>query len=240
MPENQTNFAAVISNYAPRGLGRARLLSAQLKDVVDKVVIVINDDKNKTVDTWEQDRILYIRRPNTGMNIGAWSEAIPFVLENDISLFLQDECVLVDRQFVQKYKEIFLDQKIGMVGESINLKWCHPWSEIARSGLNYRISLWDGRTISRLEYYLLCMNQWGVAPSENGAHLRALIWAFSKSTLGRIKRFPIGTNKEQCIAAEISVSKIINQMGMEFCQASARPFAYFEHAEWRRDGTSKV
>jgi hypothetical protein len=237
----QNNAAAVISNYAPRGRMDVLRLIGQLKNLVDEVIVVVNDDLCQKLEVLSQaESVTFLRRPNTGMNIGAWSEAIPFVANKELSIFLQDECSLVDASFVARYKAVLRDSNVGMVGESMNQKWNRPWMEIAQSGLNYPVWLSDGRVISRVDYYISCMRQWKVLPSEDGSHLRALIWGFSSRALKKISHFPIGYNKEQCIAAEISVSKVVKQLGMDFCQSAAQPFSYFEHSEWRKDGVSKV
>lgn len=234
-----SNFSVVISNYAARGSFGVETLLSQLEGLVDEIVVVVNDDDCKKVESFSRDGVFYIRRPNVGMNIGAWSEAIPHLKHEGVSLFLQDECYVVNKLFRKRYEEIFDNPLVGMAGESINPKWNWPWLSIAQSGLNYPIQIQGGGVISRVNFYLNCMNYWGIDPGANGAHLRALVWAFSSEMLNKLGGFPIGFNKEECIASEIAVSKIVNQLGMTFVQSNDLPFTYFEHHEWSKDGVSK-
>jgi len=66
-----------------------------------------------------------------------------------------------------------------------------------------------------------------------------LVWAFRRDTLQRIKAFPIGRTKEECIAAEIATSKWVEQHGGRIAQVGPLPFQYIQHKEWRVDGSHK-
>jgi hypothetical protein len=129
-----------------------------------------------------------------------------------------------------------------MLGESLNRKWNHPWETLTNSPLNnYCDDHFIGSGCSRrVDTYLSAMQSWGVDPGETGAHLRSLVWAIRGDVLRQMGGFPIGNNKGECIAAEISVSRRVIQMGLEFDQIDRAPFFYFGHLEWRSDGSSKV
>ena len=202
-----SNFTAVISNYAPRGELGVNDLIQQLSDKVNKIIVVVNDDDCQQIKKSILNGIVRITRPNTGMNIGAWSEAIAHCKDSDYVVFLQDECKLVRYDFIESYRTLLSEPSIGMIGESINPKWDCEWSQIAKSNLNYTINHPNGQAISRVNYYLDCMIKWKINPGIHSTHLRALAWAFNKLALQAIESFPIGLNKEQCIAAEIAVSK---------------------------------
>jgi len=234
-----SRFTAVVSNYAPRGTENLRVLLDQLHPIVDQVIVVINDDSVSEVSTWKANGIQFIKRPNSGMNIGGWSESIDYCATDNFTLFLQDECRLVDDSFEKRYCEIFSNPDVGMVVESINPKWASSWEQIALSGLNYQIQLSNGQTISRVDFYRKCMQGWNIDPGVDGSHGRALTWAFRPDVLKKIKKFPIGKTKEECIASEISVSKLVQQIGYKFSQSEPQPFTFFEHNEWRKDGWSK-
>lgn len=232
-------FTAIISNYAPRGnLGVSNLIN-QLIDVVDRIIIVINDDSCAFLRKEISNEIIRITRPNTGMNIGAWSEAIEYVSDSDYTIFLQDECRLLCADFIDNYKNLLSQPNIGMIGESVNPKWDCEWLEISNSRLNYLINFPNGKSISRVSYYLECMKKWNINPGIRSTHLRSLVWAFNKKGLDAIDHFPIGLNKEECIAAEIAVSRKLIQKGLEFRQSDSSSFTYFEHHEWQKDGFSK-
>ena len=232
-------FTAIISNCAPRGnLGVCHLIN-QLIDIVNQIIIVINDDSCSFLRKEISNEIIRIIRPNTGMNIGAWSEAIEYSSDSDYTFFLQDECRLLRSDFIDNYKNLLSQPNIGMIGESVNPKWDCEWSEISNSRLNYLLNFSNGKSISRVSYYLECMNKWYINPGIRSTYLRSLVWAFNKKGLDAINHFPIGLNKEECIAAEIAVSRKLIQKGLEFRQSDKSCFTYFDHLEWQKDGFSK-
>jgi hypothetical protein len=233
------NITVVISNYAPRGEFLLNNLINQLINLVDQIIVVINDDYCNKIQIKVSKKITRLKRPNTGMNIGGWNDAIDFCQNSDYVIFLQDECKLIRSDFVENYKSILSQSNIGMVGESINPKWDCEWSEIEKSKLNYKIKLSNGEIKTRVTYYLECMKNWGVKPGTHSTHLRALVWGFNKIGLETLGGFPIGINKEECIAAEIAVSRKVIQNGMEFRQSSFNSFSFFEHDEWQKGGFSK-
>ncbi len=234
----RNKLTAVISNYAPRGRQDLNRLISQIENLVDKVLIVINDD-SCTESRFQNDGHLTITRANLGMNIGAWSEAIQYCDSDSHVIFLQDECTLVDSDFVNAYTKKFADEKVGMIGESLNLKWNLPWEQIRESSLNYKLPFNNNTLCNRVDLYLSCFRAWGIRPGLNGLHLRSLVWAFSAKAIQAIKNFPCGLTKEECIAAEIGVCKLVNQLGFEFIQSSEKPFAFFEHSEWEKHGFHK-
>lgn len=234
-----SKFIAVISNYAPRGNSLALNLIGQLIDKVDRIILVINDDDCKKLMVNKNNNIIIINRPNSGMNIGAWSEAIKFCDDSEYVIFLQDEFTMIRSDFVQRYISLLEIPGVGMIGESVNYKWNLDWDSLRSSALNYNIKLNDNIKFSRVDYYLHCMKRWGINPGQQGFHLRALAWAFKTHNLKKIGKFPIGTNKEECIAAEIAVSRDVLSRGLQVVQSSEESFYFFEHEEWRKDGFSK-
>jgi hypothetical protein len=234
----RSKFTAVVSNYAPRGRKDLDRLLSQLEGLVDRILIVINDDSCTKLTLQNNDH-LTIKRPNIGMNIGAWSEAIQFCDIDSNVIFLQDECTLIDSRFIESYTHTFAGGKVGMIGESLNLKWNLPWEKIRESSLNYQLPVNSITIGNRVDFYLSCFRAWGIQPGLNGLHLRSLVWAFSSNAIQSIKHFPFGSTKEECIAAEIAVSKLVNQLGFEFDQSSQKPFAFFEHSEWEKHGFHK-
>jgi hypothetical protein len=230
-------FTAVISNYRPRGFEDAFRLAREVGGLVDEVLIVSNDDTCKQLVISEVSPRV-ITRPNVGMNIGAWSAAIPYCDADSHIIFLQDECRVVNPGFVNRYRQLLSNDRIGMVGESLNLKWNRPWAQMENSPLNYAMKT-DNGFETRVSFYLRCFRSWAVEPGSNGLHLRALVWGFNCDLLRKIQEFPIGKCKEECIASEIAVSKLINQQGLDFVQSHSTPFFFFQHAEWEANGWQK-
>jgi len=234
-------FSAIISAYEPRGTERAFDLAKQLHEYVDQVVVVINSDNATESLCDHAEKWSTVYRPNRGMNLGAWSEGLGHCAEENHVICLQDECRLEDAGFVGAYKGLFERNGAAMVGESLNPKWAIPWSDLRGSGLDYALVDASGNQASRVDYYLACFKQWGIQPGNTGRHLRALVWGFSRELRQSLRSLPYGNNKEQCIAAEIGVSQFVeNNLVTAVCQSSEKPFKYFSHEEWRRDGLSKI
>lgn len=231
----------VISHYAKRDDYFLKKLLLEISQVTRKILVVINSDFVNCVS--EEFYLGYpaLVRPNLGMNIGGWDAAFHRYSNYEHYIFLQDECSLLRYDFLEVYKRKLSDPNVGMVGESINFKWDRSWRDMFLSPLNYSTEIVLGsRKISRVENYLNTLHAWKIDPGFGGRHLRALVWGIKGETLFRIKGFPIGETKEQCIASEIAVSKKIEQLGLRVDQISETPFTYFKHDEWRSDGVSKI
>lgn len=229
----------VISHYAIRQKVSLENLLSQARAVGVDIVLVINDDNVHEDQIYVEDGIKYIKRQNVGMNIAAWWCAYSKFSNYENYIFFQDECVIINNNFVSAYISKLSQSNVGLVGESINYKWDRPWLEIANSGLNYQIQI-NNSPISRVNFYLLMLRHWNINPGSSGKHMRALVWAFKRSTLEKIGAFPMGINKDECIAAEIAVSKKIEEIGLLVEQAGPLPFLYVKHLEWRSDGMSKL
>ena len=241
-----SNILIVISYYAKRSKIYLESLLSQFSNIGYDVAIVINDDNMSKVEIINTNsynfnyKIVCIKRPNIGMNIGAWNEGYNFFPNYEYYIFLQDECRVIQKNFTEKYISELTKENIGMIGESINIKWNHSWSKMNLSPLNYNIKLEkENKSIRRVDYYLDCFKKWKISEGKNAKHLRSLIWAFSNKTLKEINGFPIGYNKEECIAAEIAVSKKVEGIGLKISQVRDTPFYFIEHIEWAKDGVSK-
>jgi hypothetical protein len=228
----------VISYYAARAPNHLDSLLSQLKLITNNIIIIINDDN--VID--DQFSVYYglkcIRRNNIGMNIGAWWSGFNNFPNYKYYIFLQDECVILNNNFIDIYKSLLDNNQIGLVGESINFKWDKSWSELSKSFLNYRIN--NDILIPRVDFYLDMFKKWDISPGTSGIHMRSLVWGLSHLTLEKIGPFPFGRSKEECIAAEIAVSKKIESLGLSVQQSSPSPFFYIKHIEWQSDGLRKI
>ncbi len=216
-------------------------LISQLKNYEASLYIIINDDNAEEEKKTTFKNINTLIRPNTGMNIGSWDASYTHNQNFDFYIFLQDECVIMNDDFITKYIFELSKFNVGMTGESINYKWDKEWRNIAKSNLNYVVG-YDNfkRPVYRVQYYLSLMKRWGIEYGNNGLHLRSLIWGFKREILQKILPFPIGKTKEECIAAEIAVSKKVERLGFKITQIDKNPFNNISHIEWKSDGYSKV
>jgi hypothetical protein len=235
----QGDTLIVIAHYAARSRVYLDDLIKKLSSLSIDFIVVINDDNVREDQIFIEDSIKYIKRQNTGMNIAAWYTAYSLFSNYEFYIFLQDECFIKDDNFISSYLSMLSIPDIGLVGESINPKWDRSWIDIANSNLNYSLTSGGNSSITRVDYYLSQLKKWSINSGYSGRHMRALIWAFRKSVLDAMPPFPIGTNKEECIAAEIAISKQIESMGLKVSQTSNIPFSLIGHYEWRSDGIGK-
>jgi hypothetical protein len=177
------------------------------------------------------------------MNIGAWGQGFAERGNADLYIFLQDECFLKQNNFVEAIEKRFVnDRSLGMLGESLNIRWSKPWTELILGALNVQEAehLINGSPSRRVDTYLHFIRSWGIEPGATGSHLRSLMWAFPGEVIRKLGGFPVGKNRGECIAAEIAVSRAILMMGYRIGQISEASFSFFGHAEWRSDGMSKI
>ena len=247
-----SRIAFIISHF-PRSNSISNLerLIEQLRPY-NKVIIVVENSLNSSdvlPQRWK-DGIYLVRRGNSGMNIGAWQIGYQNYSDFDYFFFFQDESFIVNAQFLDKYVGLFKsDPRLGMIGDSLNLKWNLLWDELEVSRFNHEVlvqpnNYTDSVDINgtsflktrRVSFYRKRLEEWGVLTNGLGAgHLRALNWCMKKEVMSLIK-FPIGISKHECIAAEIAVSRAVIQSGYRICQSVKYPFQYVGHHEWDEKG----
>jgi hypothetical protein len=176
-------------------------------------------------------------RHNLGMNIGAWDYGWRTHKEYRDYLFLQDECYVVRDQWLRNYRVCLEQPDVGMVGESLSKLWDRPWRELERvfEGKVLPEHAINGKAVNRVNCYLNFFRQNQINPGETGRHLRSVIWFLPRSVLERIDGFLIGRNYGECIAAEIAVSKKIEEIGFRIAQASEEEFFFIRHLEYNQD-----
>lgn len=237
----KSKLLITISHYNKRDkINLINLINSLTYEKCD-LFIVINDDNCKVEQLGYFYNVQTLTRPNTGMNIGSWNAAYLNNKDYDFYLFLQDECKILEKSFIACYINELSKKEVGMTGESINNKWDNKWDFLANSRINYVVGYdMHKKPVYRVQYYFNLLKTWLIQPGENGRHLRSLIWGFKKETLNKISSFPIGKTKEECIVAEIAVSKKVEQIGLKVTQVHKKPFKYISHIEWKLDGTSKI
>ena len=202
------------------------------------VCVVVNRTKNDSIAIphLSADCIRY--RHNVGMNIGAWDNGWRTCPGYKHYLFLQDECYVIRDDWLAGYRAVIERQGVGMVGESLNMLWDKPWSELSKlfTGVVLPEHGIEGKCINRVDFYLDFLKANGVDPGQGGKHLRSVVWFLSAAVLKEIDGFLIGRNYGECIAAEIATSKKIEALRLDFVQANAQEeFFYTRHLEYNQD-----
>jgi GT2 family glycosyltransferase len=222
--------SVIISYYAARPWRNLRTLLEQLEAIDCNVLIVVNrapDGEFKAPQ--EIARFDYRVRENNGMNIGAWNYGARVCNKSDFLIFMQDECYVREKTFLTAYEDMMQNPKTGIVGESINEKWDRGWCQIKNSTLNYFLT---NEGLTRVDYYLKALNRWGIEPGPNGRHLRSLVLGMRREVFERMDGFKEGHSKEECIAAEIGISKKAESLGLRVEQSAIDSFHFIGHQEW--------
>jgi hypothetical protein len=209
-----------------------------LEFIYQKLIRIINNSK------WPPKEFYIVFRENIGMNIGAWDYAWRHFSNFINYLFLQDEVLVMNDNwflsFINSIKSNNIQNETPfLIGESWNNKWDRSWISLINSNFN-SISSGHSESLGRVDFYLNTFKNWGVFKGENGGHLRSLIWFTNIYTLTKINGFRIGRTYGECIASEIATSLLVKQHGGFVKQLKPHPFTYFWHAEWKKDGTSKI
>lgn len=235
-----SDINCVISAYGEDGIARSQSLASIMTAFCRKVVVVINEP-TRSLESCQRVGLYYeVRRPNSGMNIGAWLAGLPHCDAGLPVICLQDECELVSIDGPQYYCDLLSQPGVGMVGESINRKWAQDWGSMKDSPLNYVIRLPNDEGVTRVDFYLQCMKKWGIKAGHSAAHLRTLACGFPWGVAQRLPRLALSDNKEECIAAEIGLSQfVLNNLGLKVMQSADTPFLFFSHSEWQLSGLSK-
>lgn len=231
----------IISHYAARDKAALQSLVRQIRAQGLLCAVAINDDLAEGVSEEVLFGVPAVRGPNRGMNLGAWQLGFHHFKGHEAYLFLQDECEIRSQDFAQHYVSLLADPTVGLAGESINLKWDRSWNDVAASPLNYPLFNAQGQpVIDRVSFYLACFKHWDIQPGTSARHLRSLVWGLRAETMNLIGGFPIGLNKEECIAAEIGVSKKVESTGLRVVQSAENPFNYIGHREWSANVQHKI
>lgn len=203
-----------------------------------EVLVVVNQTREELPELPQTTfPVRLIGRENTGMNIGAWEAGWRAFPNRSIYVFMQDECLVLRDNWLLAYIERCAEPGVGLVGESLNAAWSHPWEQLRaiHAGARMPDHMIDGNPAERVDVYLHCLARWGIEPGPTGAHLRSLVWAATYSTLSRIGGFPIGGNYGDCIASEIAVSRKVEAARLRIAQVRQMPFYFTAHREWNQD-----
>ena len=233
------NSIFIISFFRGRTNHYLAKLVEQLEIFNIPIAVIVNDPSAQNLELTNHNNHYFLRRPNTGMNIGAWDEGWRYFYGYENYFFFQDECFIKKNDFLERYIEFLSIRDLGMVGENINPKWDMDWNELLKIKIFNKKIIVNDNEENQVEYYLKKINEWGINAGKSARHLRSLNWALNFKTLELINGFPIGLNKYECIASEISVSKKVEEKKLNIIQSSKDHFSYIGHKEWPSNGISK-
>jgi len=178
-------------------------------------------------------------RENRGFNLGAWDHAWRHLPDHDFFLFLQDDCRVIRRRWLQAFLERFHQlPRCGLLGENLNRNWDREWSALlsSRSERSDRGCTSPSPVSRRARFYRETLERWRIPPGRTARHLTAVVHFTSRAVLEEVGGYDLADNYEEAIAAEIAISRKIEASGHAIAQVGARRHSRIAHREWPREG----
>lgn len=234
MPDQPT-VLVVVSHYAARpAAALGRLLDSTTTfpaGTPHDTRVVVNRDGGEVVELPPRHRGVEVTyRPNAGYNIGAWEAGWRTGPPYHSYLFLQDECQIVQSDWVGAFARKAAEPGIGLVGECFNPDWDAPWDALVD---RFRGDSPPGHTPGgRVQCYLDYFHRLRIPPGGRGDHLQSLVLFATRAVLDGIGGFPACEGYGEAIAAEIGMSKRVQAAGLALARVGPEPFFYVEHPQW--------
>jgi hypothetical protein len=176
--------------------------------------------------------VLY--RENIGYNIGAWEAGWRRDTAYAAYLFLQEECRLVQPNWIGAFFQRASEPDVGLVGECLSEDWNASWEELARRfrGVTMPGHQITGQPAERVPCYLDFLRHEGIEPGPKGDHLQSLVLFARRQVLEAMGGFPVGRDHGEAIASEIGITKKVQALRLRACEVGPGPFTYIVHPQW--------
>ncbi len=174
-------------------------------------------------------------RENTGYNLGAWDHAWRRLPDYGRFLFLQDDCAVLRRNWLQDFTQRFDEtRRCGLVGE--HFRWDEPWGRLVEEQAPEPGLEWEGKPVSRARYYRATLRRWGIPEGPTARHLTSVVHFTSRPVLEAVDGYRQGRTYHEAIAAEIGFSRAIEAAGFQLAQVTRRRHSRIGHREWESRG----
>jgi hypothetical protein len=174
-------------------------------------------------------------RENVGLNIGAWEYGWRQSPAYDAYVFLQEECLILRKNWLRAYLKKSRRGRGRIVGEYMITVW-KPWKEwgeaVAQSlaalpeELRERLDNWQ------VPFIMDDFARHGVEPQATPTHVQALVICTTRAVLEAIGGFLIGQDYRESVASELAFSQKAMALGYPIEQVSPLPFEYIIHPQY--------
>lgn len=172
-------------------------------------------------------------RENRGFNLGAWDHAWRLLPDYDRFLFLQDDCLVLRKDWLQKFVECFESApRCGLVGETLQVGWDKPWAVLSSPQRMDRKDRDPIRRAAWTNFIRQTLKEWGIPEGPTGRHITTVVHFTSSKVLEEVGGYNIGRTKEEAIAAEIGFSRKIEEKGYSLVQVRRRRHSVIGHRQW--------
>jgi hypothetical protein len=183
------------------------------------VTIVVNRAKDINLELPQKyQHIPIIYRKNLGFNIGAWDEAWRKNPDYNFYVFLQEECKILKKQWLEHYIKRVKKKAPCIMGESL---------EISRH--------WE---LLKNKYPLIYQACQKIASEKNielgasSTHLQTIIMAASSDVMNAMDGFLSKNDKVQAMGAEVMISRHASMKNIRLVQCHWQPYYYIYHPQW--------
>lgn len=234
-----TSTMVVVSHYNARPTGDLVALLDQLRSVpagaTFRARVVVNraEDRDLVLPARHAEvEVLY--RENTGYNIGAWDQGWREGSPADYYLFLQEECQILQPDWLKVFVDSLADPRVGLVGESLFYSG-YSWRRADYYYNHIAIPRGpDGGGIVRImDAKREVLAKRGIPHGKKVEHLQSLIIASRRDVLEAIDGFLIERSYAYAIGAEFAISKQVEVLGLRVRQVGLKPFRYIVHPQWQ-------
>jgi len=229
-----SDICVIVSFYDERPSDELFRLLRQLRDIeagtAFELRVVVNSPQGRQLQLPSDLAATHVTtRENTGFNIGAWNHGWKQNPGFSFYVFLQDECEIVRKNWLLKYKQLLSRDSIGLVGESL-IYW-RSWSVFRSRGA---------------EVHRECVSvaqRNGIELGRTPTHIQTLVLGATAACLSSTGGFLLADGKAEAIATEVVFSRLCIQRGFKIVQSAWRPFEFIRHSQWdflRNDSTGLV
>lgn len=212
----------IVSHYNERPTNELINLLRQLRHYEAgefQLRVIVNSDSRSALQLPDDLSSVKVNfRENSGFNIGGWDAGWRMNPDFKFYIFLQDECQIAAKNWLDRYKTLLSRRKAGLVGESL-IDWS-DWRTFERE--------WPQAAAECASLSLRKSIPLGRSPT----HLQTLALGASGSCLAAMDGFLLGGKKVEAIATEIMISRNCKHCGFDIAQSAWRPFQYIEHPQW--------
>lgn len=207
---------------------------------VDVRVVVNGEESQTTVRSSLPIGVDVLTRTHGGYHLGAWEAGWRTPPHYAGYLFLQDDCRIVQSDWVGGFVRVARRPGVGLVGECRSPNWDATWPVLVE---RFRGEIWpehvlDGQPLERVAFYREHLRRNRIPEGVGGDHLQALILYARRAVLEPVGGFPQGDSHGEAVAAEIGLSKRIQAAGLALTEVGPEPFFYIEHSQWWHRRTS--
>jgi len=180
-------------------------------------------------------------RENTGYNLAGWDYAWRHLPDYKHFLFLQHDCVVRKRGWLQDFVDCFVSiPNCGLVGENIDRFWDKSWSELCDPAAQRdpKKNCEVRQCAQWARFFREKLRDWKIPEGESARVVTTVVQFTSRQVLEEVGGYNFGNTKLEATAAEVAFSRKIAARGYALAQISRWRHSRIAHPQWPSDAPS--